>query len=58
MIGSFRACAMVAALASGFGAAACDGDGSSSASGANDRIKNACGLLTTTRSDSSAPPPS
>jgi hypothetical protein len=49
---------MVAALASGVGAAACDGDGSSSASGANDRIKNACGLLTTTRSGSSAPPPS
>jgi hypothetical protein len=48
---------MVAALASGVGAAACDGDGSSSSSGTNDRIKNACGLLTTRRSDSSAPPP-
>ena len=47
MIGSFRACALVAALVSGVGAAACDGDGSSSSSGTNDRIKNACGLLTT-----------
>jgi hypothetical protein len=47
VIGSFRACALVAALVSGVGAAACDGDASSSSSGANDRIKNACGLLTT-----------
>ncbi len=44
MIGRLRACALVAALVSGVGAAACDGDGSSDA---NDRIKNACNLLTT-----------
>jgi hypothetical protein len=37
--GSFRACAMVAALASGVGAAVCDG-------GSGD-IENACDLLTT-----------
>jgi hypothetical protein len=43
--GSFRACAIVAALASGMGAAACDGGSGSSAS--NGDIENACDLLTT-----------
>jgi hypothetical protein len=40
--GSFRACAIVTALASGVGAAACDGG-----SGSNGDIENACDLLTT-----------
>jgi hypothetical protein len=44
--GSFRSWAIVAALASGVGAAACDGGGGGS-SGSNGDIQNACDLLTT-----------
>jgi hypothetical protein len=44
--GSFSAWAIVAALASGVGAAACDG-GSGGSSGSNGDIENACDLLTT-----------
>jgi hypothetical protein len=44
--GSFRACAIVAALTSGVGVAACDG-GNGGSSGSNDDIDNACDLLTT-----------
>ncbi len=46
MNGSFRACAIVAALASGVAAAACDG-GSGGSNGSNRDIENACDLLTT-----------
>ena len=46
MTGSFPSWAIVAALASGVGAAACDG-GSSGSSGSNGDIQNACDLLTT-----------
>ena len=46
MNGSFSACAIVAALASGVGAVACDG-GSGGSSGSNGDIENACDLLTT-----------
>ena len=45
MIGSFRSCALVAALATGLGLSACDGGGESDS--ADGDIKNACGLLTT-----------
>jgi hypothetical protein len=45
--GSFRAWAIVAALASGVGAAACDG-GSGGSSGSSGDIESACDLLTTT----------
>jgi hypothetical protein len=44
--GSFRAWTIVAALASGVGAAACDG-GSGRSSESNGDIENACDLLTT-----------
>jgi hypothetical protein len=44
--GDFRACAIVAALASGVGAAACDG-GSGGSSGSKGDIESACDLLTT-----------
>jgi hypothetical protein len=44
--GSFRAWAIVAALASGVGAAACDG-GSGGSSGSSGDIESACDLLTT-----------
>jgi hypothetical protein len=44
--GSFRAWAIVAALSSGVGAAACDG-GSGGSSGSSGDIQNACDLLTT-----------
>jgi hypothetical protein len=44
--GSLRACAIAAALASGVGAAACDG-GSGASSGSHGDIENACDLLTT-----------
>ena len=46
MTGSFRSWRIVAALASGVGAAACDGGGGGS-SGSNGDIQNACDLLTT-----------